>query len=289
MAPWSSDRTRSLMGAEGYSAGMTATAAQEVADAITALDQLDEPARTVGKTVRNAVPAGPVKDALSGTWLGHALHPVLTDLPIGTWTSAVLLDWLGGEASGDAADRLVALGIAFALPAAATGITEWADAEPASDEVRRVGVVHAAANTGALALFGASLAARRSGSRGAGKLLALAGAGVMTASGFLGGHLSFAKGVGVDQTAFEEAPPEWTRASRATPRSPAWACWSRATKAACTRSRTAACTAVGRSTRASSPAAASLARSTAPRTGSPTAASCAAPRRTSSRSGRSAC
>jgi len=193
---------------------MTSTAAHEAVDAITSLEALDEPARTVGKTVRNAVPAGPVKDALSGTWLGHALHPVLTDLPIGTWTSAVLLDWLGGEASGDAADRLVALGIAFALPAAATGITEWADAEPASDEVRRVGVVHAAANTGALALFGASLAARRSGSRGAGKLLALAGAGVMTASGFLGGHLSFAKGVGVDQTAFEEAPPEWTTAMR---------------------------------------------------------------------------
>jgi nitrite reductase/ring-hydroxylating ferredoxin subunit/uncharacterized membrane protein len=202
------------MGAEGYSAGMTATAAQEVADAITALDQLDAPARAVGKTVRDTVPAGPVKDALSGTWLGHALHPVLTDLPIGTWTSAVLLDWLGGERSREAADRLIALGLAFALPTAVTGATEWADAEPASDEVRRVGAVHAAANASAAMLFGASLSARRSGARGTGRLLALAGAGVMTASGLLGGHLSFAKGVGVDQTAFEEPPDEWTAALR---------------------------------------------------------------------------
>ena len=193
---------------------MTTTAAHEAVGAIASLEALDEPARKVGKTVRDAVPAGPVKDALSGTWLGHALHPVLTDLPIGAWTSAVLLDWLGGEASRDAADRLVALGIAFSLPAAVTGATEWADAESANDEVRRVGAVHAAANVGALALFGASLAARRGGSRGAGRLLALAGAGVLGASGYLGGHLSFADGVGVDETAFEDAPPDWTPALR---------------------------------------------------------------------------
>ena len=191
---------------------MTTTAPHQAIDAITDLEPLDAPARAVGKLVRGNVPAGPVKDALSGTWLGHALHPLLTDLPIGTWTSAVLLDWLGGKASRDAADRLIALGIAFALPASATGWTEWSDAEPASDEVRRIGIVHAAANAGATALFGASLVARRRGSRGAGRLLALTGAGVLGASGFLGGHLSYANGVGVDQTAFETAPEEWTPA-----------------------------------------------------------------------------
>src|SRR5215207_2667330 len=214
MAPWSSDRTRSLMGAEGYSAGMTATAAQEVADAITALDQLDAPARAVGKTVRDTVSAGPVKDGLSGTWLGHALHPVLTDLPIGTWTSAVLLDWLGGDRSADATDRLIALGLVFSAPTAASGLTEWADTEMASDSVRRVGLVHAAANISAATLFGASLAARRRGARGAGKLLALAAVGLLAAGGQLGGHLAYAEGVGVDRTAFEEPPEDWTPALR---------------------------------------------------------------------------
>jgi nitrite reductase/ring-hydroxylating ferredoxin subunit/uncharacterized membrane protein len=189
-------------------------AAHEAVEAIASIEPLDGPARVVGKRVRQTVPAGPVKDALSGTWLGHALHPVLTDLPIGTWTSAVLLDWFGGRSTHDAADRLIGLGLAFSIPTSVTGMTEWADAEPASDEVRRVGAVHAAANVGAALLFGASLAARKGGARGTGKLLALAGAGVLGASGHLGGHLAYADGVGVDQTAFEDPPDGWTAAMR---------------------------------------------------------------------------
>jgi nitrite reductase/ring-hydroxylating ferredoxin subunit/uncharacterized membrane protein len=195
----------------------TATAANAVHDAveeIAELEALDGPAKTVARKVRDTIPRGPVKDALSGTWLGHALHPLLTDLPIGTWTSAVLLDWLGGSRSEPAADRLIGLGIAFSVPASATGMTEWADAEPASAEVRRIGAVHAAANVGALALFGASLAARRSGARGAGRMLALAGAGALGVSGHLGGHLAFAEGVGVNQTAFEDPPGDWSAALR---------------------------------------------------------------------------
>ena len=191
-----------------------ANAVHDAVEGIAAIEPLDGPARTVAKTVRDVVPRGPVKDTLSGTWLGHALHPLLTDLPIGTWTSAVLLDWFGGARSEAAADRLIGLGIAFALPTSATGMTEWADAEPASAEVRRVGAVHAATNVGAMALFGASLAARRRGSRSAGRMLALLGAGVLTVSGHLGGHLAYAKGVGVDQTSFEDPPDEWSTALR---------------------------------------------------------------------------
>lgn len=201
------------MGREGYWAGMTAIAhspsVHQAVESITGIEALDAPARTLGKTVRDTVPAGPVKDALSGTWLGHALHPLMSDLPIGTWTSAVLLDWLGGSRSQQAADRLIGLGLAFSLPAVATGATEWADSEPASDSVRRIGLVHAALNAGAATVFGASLVARRGGARGTGRMLALAGAGALAVSGHLGGHLAFAKGVGVDQTAFEDAPERW--------------------------------------------------------------------------------
>jgi nitrite reductase/ring-hydroxylating ferredoxin subunit len=178
------------------------------------LEQLDEPAQKVAKSVRDNTPKGPVKDALSGTWLGHALHPLLTDLPIGTWTSAVLLDWLGGRKAGGAADTLIGIGLASSVPAWITGMQEWADTEPASPSVRRVGVFHAAANLAAVGLFGASLAARRGGSRGGGKLLALAGAGVLGVSGHLGGHLSYAEGVGVDQTAFEDPPEDWAPVMR---------------------------------------------------------------------------
>jgi nitrite reductase/ring-hydroxylating ferredoxin subunit/uncharacterized membrane protein len=189
-------------------------ALHDAVEGIADFQQLDAPAATVGKAIRDVVPRGPIKDGLSGTWLGHALHPLLTDLPIGAWTSAVLLDWLGGPGGQKGADRLIALGIAFVPPTAATGLTDWADSEAADDDVRRVGFVHAATNVGATLLFSASLAARKRGARGTGKLLALAGAGVLGASGYLGGHLSYTEGVGVDQTAFEEPPESWTPVMR---------------------------------------------------------------------------
>jgi len=172
------------------------------------LEALDAPAKRVAKLVRSALPGGPVKDALSGTFLGHPAHPLLTDVPIGSWTSAVMLDWIGGSESRTAARRLVAAGILAAVPTAASGYSDWADTEMSSDTVRRTGLVHAAANVAALGMFTASYFARRRG-RG-GRFLALTGAGAMAVGGHLGGHLSFVEGVGVDQTVFEKHPENWT-------------------------------------------------------------------------------
>jgi nitrite reductase/ring-hydroxylating ferredoxin subunit/uncharacterized membrane protein len=171
---------------------------------------IDGPAEAVAGAVRGAVPRGPVKDALSGTPLGHALHPLLTDLPIGTWTAATLLDVVGGRDARPASERLVAIGILAAAPTAATGLNDWADTTPASDSVRRVGAVHAVANVAALGLYAASWAARRRGRHGRGVALGLAGLGALSVGGHLGGHLSYSKAVGVDQTALEARPDEWT-------------------------------------------------------------------------------
>jgi nitrite reductase/ring-hydroxylating ferredoxin subunit/uncharacterized membrane protein len=186
-----------------------------LARGIERLEGLDAVARPLGRAVRENVRPGPARDALSGTFLGHALHPLLTDLPIGSWTSAVVLDLIGGRGSRRAARRLVGVGVAAALPAAATGLLDWSDTELADDEVRRVGVVHAGSNVTALSLFGASLAARRRGRHGRGRLLALAGMGALTVGGHLGGHLGYAKGVGVDATAFGSLPEEWADAGGA--------------------------------------------------------------------------
>lgn len=172
------------------------------------LEVLDGPAKRVAKTVRAVLPAGPVKDVLSGTPLGHPAHPALTDVPIGSWTSAVVLDLIGGSDSRTAARRLVAVGILAALPTAASGYSDWADSEMSSDTVRRTGLVHAASNVAALGLFTASYLARRRGDGG--RLLALAGAGAMTVGGHLGGHLSFVEGVGVNQTVFAKGTGDWT-------------------------------------------------------------------------------
>ena len=181
-----------------------------VVERIGGVSGLDGPAEAVAKWVRGAIPRGPVKDVLSGTPLGHAIHPLLTDLPIGTWTSAVVLDLVGGRAARPASRRLIAAGIVAAVPAATTGLNDWADTTPASDGVRRIGAVHAVANVTGLGLFAASLAARMRDRHGKGVALGLAGMGALTVGGHLGGHLSFARAVGVDQTAFESGPAEWT-------------------------------------------------------------------------------
>jgi nitrite reductase/ring-hydroxylating ferredoxin subunit len=124
----------------------------------------------------------------------------------------VLLDVVGGRAARPAAERLIAIGLLASGPTAATGLSDWADTTPADDGVRRVGAVHAIANIAALGLYAASLAARRGGRHGRGVALGLAGLGALTAGGHLGGHLAYAKAVGVDQTALQRRPREWTEA-----------------------------------------------------------------------------
>lgn len=158
----------------------------------------DALARAAGSATR------PAKSVLSGTWFGHPLHPALTDLPIGLWSGAVLLDLFGGAEVEAAVDPLVGAGALTALPAIVSGVNDWADSFGGE---RRVGLVHAAANGAGLALFAASLIAGRRARRL--RLLGLAAVGV---GGYLGGHLSFAQGLGVDHQVFLDKPAEWTDA-----------------------------------------------------------------------------
>ncbi len=152
-----------------------------------------------------------VKNFLHGTWLGHPLHPVLTDVPLGAWTATLLLDGLGGRHGRDglarAADASLALGLAGALSSAATGLTDWGetDARP-----RRVGMAHALLNLGATALFAGSLLSRGRGSRGAGRRLALAGYLAAIAAAYLGGDLVFHEQIGVDHSSGRELPEKFT-------------------------------------------------------------------------------
>lgn len=186
----------------------TSPAASELTERLGRAERLDPVAEPLAAATGRLLPPGPLKDLLSGTWLGHPLHPIAIHLPIGTWSSAMLLDLIGGRESEKAADRLVAVGILATLPAVAAGMSDWADTSGPS---RRIGLAHAALNTVALALYGGSYAARRRTGRGLGKVLALVGGGVLGVSGYLGGHLAYSRGVGVDQTAFEEGPEEWVR------------------------------------------------------------------------------
>ena len=183
---------------------------------IAGLDALD--ARRQGARQGGARPSssrGRVKEALSGSWLGHPLHPVLTDVTIGTFTSAVLLDWLGGR---DVAARLAAADRPRAAQRRAGGRrpadSDWADTEVG--ERRRCGGSASCTPPPTPSRRRCSPPRGRPARRGAdGRLLALAGGGRRsTAGGYLGGHLSFAEGVGVDQTVFEEAPGRLDRRAR---------------------------------------------------------------------------
>ena len=130
--------------------------AHDLAARLEELSAIDGPSQAAGAAVRDALGSGALKAALRGDWMGHALHPLLTDTVIGTWTSGLLLDLTRGQG----ADRLVAAGIICALPTALSGATDWADAEERDPGARRVGALHAVANVAALGPGGGDSKAR---------------------------------------------------------------------------------------------------------------------------------
>ena len=144
-------------------------------------------------------------DALQGKWLGHALHPLMTFLPLGAWTSATILDVVGGRSSRGAAQRLVATGIVGALPTALTGLAEFGNL---SARDRRTASLHAVSNQVALGLFVASYRSRRRGRHVRGAALGMAAHLGTGLGGFLGGHLTEARKVSSAHPVFDEAGEE---------------------------------------------------------------------------------
>ena len=163
---------------------------------------LDTPVRLVQPLVDSLLADKSRADALQGMWLGHAIHPLLIQVPIGAWTSATVLDLVGGLEARPAARKLVALGVLAVPPAAITGWAEWGG--PLEQRDKRVGVVHAVSNIAAAAMFAASWKARRRQSHFRGVALGLAGHAAVGLGGFLGGHLTEARKVGSRHPEFED-------------------------------------------------------------------------------------
>ncbi len=151
------------------------------------------------------------KNFLHGTWIGHPLHVILTDIPIGAWTTTVTFDALDSMSARReyriAADAALGLGLIGAVGAAATGLTDWQDIDPPA---RRIGLVHGLLNVASVVLFGSSLVARRRGARSTGRSLAALGYAVSVAAAHLGGNLVYEQKVGVDHTAPEKLPEDFT-------------------------------------------------------------------------------
>jgi nitrite reductase/ring-hydroxylating ferredoxin subunit/uncharacterized membrane protein len=173
----------------------TTTAPDTVIDRIENASPLDPVVKSVRKVVDAALGPQGVRDMLHGVWLGHPFHPLLTDVPIGVWTAAGLLDLLPG--TGHASTTLIATGCAATVPTAVTGWADWSQLHPPQ---QRVGLVHALSNIVGLGLFTASVAARLRGRTTRGKALSFAGLGAVMVGGYLGGHLVFRQGAGANHT-----------------------------------------------------------------------------------------
>lgn len=139
-----------------------------------------------------------LRDLLHGVTLGHPLHPAMVQVPVGAWISAAVLDLMPGQRRP--ATVLVGLGTVSALPAAVAGLNDWA---ALSRDQRRVGLVHAAANTVGVTLYAGSLAARLSGRHGAGRTLGFLGLSAVSLGAYIGGHLAYKQGAQVNQSISE--------------------------------------------------------------------------------------
>jgi nitrite reductase/ring-hydroxylating ferredoxin subunit/uncharacterized membrane protein len=183
-----------------------------------ALDAIAEPlSRGIRSAYELAGPAGKLaKNALHGVWLRHPLHPVFTDLPIGAWTTGLVLDAVAArtndEATKRAADVAIAVGLAGAAGAAVTGLTDWSET---SGQSRRAGLLHGLLNIAATTLYAAAFVLRKNGSRSAGQSCAVAGYTVAVGAAWLGGDLVYDQRIGVTHAVVDEPETFTTVASSA--------------------------------------------------------------------------
>ncbi len=162
---------------------------------------LDGVVNAVAPVVTTLFGTGARGAALRGEWLGHAVHPPATDVVMGTWLSASILDLVGGPSARPAAQRLVAAGLLAAGPTAWAGWAEWSTA---GAREKRVGLVHAVHSGLAVGAYAASWRARRQGRHLTGAGLALVGSAIMGGSAYLGGHLATVRNVGSRHEAFSD-------------------------------------------------------------------------------------
>src|SRR6185312_3163933 len=148
-----------------------------------------------------------LRNFLNGTWLGEPLHVVLTDLPVGAWTTAMVFDaldlGLDRREFAKAADTSITIGLVAAMGTALTGLADWSDVDPPA---RRIGLIHGLINLGSTALFATSLILRKKKSRRNGLIASTIGYGLMAYAAHLGGKMVYEHRVGVDQTNGQNFP-----------------------------------------------------------------------------------
>jgi len=152
-----------------------------------------------------------VADVLHGKQIGHPLHPILTDITIGSWTLGTFFDVLSilmrSPSSRKAADRLIALGTISAVPTALAGITDFSGIK---NDAAGHGAVHGILNTVALFFFWRSMKNRARNQHLIGFFYSTLGLSLMTLSSWLGGELVFDRRVGVSHLPEKQIADDWT-------------------------------------------------------------------------------
>jgi nitrite reductase/ring-hydroxylating ferredoxin subunit/uncharacterized membrane protein len=189
---------------------------KQVDQVLDKIPKLDKVGQNIANTVHTAVLSGGKQvrngvDFLHGVWLGHPLHPMLTDVVVGAWSFTSLFDLISlfkpTRQAETVADKLLPLGNVAALPTILSGLADFSTIpRPAA----RTGSAHAMMNNIAFVLYLASAWSRKKGNRGLAIGFSVVGMVVMTAGAYLGGHLTYAHKVGVNHTEPVDEPEEWT-------------------------------------------------------------------------------
>lgn len=164
------------------------------------------------KAILSAGPVGRfIADILHGKWLGHPLHPVLTDVTLGAWLSGTVIDVIAQitrrRRMNPAADTLIELGTLSAVPTALAGLTDYSTIKQDAVEY---GAAHALLNSLSLGMFLLSIRARKTGNRDTGTKLSLMGLGLSLMSAWLGGDMVYRLRVGVNHARGGARLEDWT-------------------------------------------------------------------------------
>ncbi|MEO8391973.1 MAG: Rieske 2Fe-2S domain-containing protein [Chloroflexota bacterium] len=184
---------------------------------IKTIPSLKEYSTEVTKRLHTAVLEGgdrvrAITDLLHGIALGHPLHPLLTDIPVGAWTFSALYDVLSilmpfNRKYKDTADQLTALGVVSSIPTAIAGLADYSTIK---EEASEYGLLHGILNVSGLLLYILSWRARRRNQRLTGIGYAMLGMTVITASAWLGGEMVYRLRVGANHSPDPETPEKWT-------------------------------------------------------------------------------
>jgi nitrite reductase/ring-hydroxylating ferredoxin subunit/uncharacterized membrane protein len=150
-------------------------------------------------------PIRPIQSFLNGTWLGHPVHGVVTDVAIGALTVSIVADLIGQPL---VADVSMLLGVLAMVASAVTGSADYAEVD---GNARYRATVHFVIMVGALVLYVVSLVIRNGqpADRLVPILIAVVAYLLLSLGAAIGGDLVYLVGTHVNRHAWRGAGTKW--------------------------------------------------------------------------------